>query len=156
MNKKLIKTIGKCVVALTLVCVIALLACGCGKGKSEAYKSGDIVKIPIEVTENPGMLVAKVVLNYDSAVLDYVECEDGFFTAAQATAEDGTITCLAMAEGVTDITEKGTAITVVFKVRDGAKAGEYLFTLDDSCEYASASEKFVTPKVSITKKIKIK
>ena len=155
MNKKLIKSVGKCVVALTLVCVIALLACGCGKGKAEVYKQGDIVKIPIEVTENPGMLVAKVVLNYDSSVLDYLECEDGFFSGTQATAVDGKLTCLSMAEGITDITEKGTAFTVVFKVKADAKAGEYLLSLDDTCEYASADEKFVTPKVSITEKIKI-
>lgn len=160
MNIKLIKTIGKCAVALMLVGIIAVLACGCGKEKTAGYKQGDIVKIPIEITENPGMIIAKTVIKYDTSALEYLEYENGFFTDNTVVANNGTVTCLLMADFTSsskDVTEKGTAATLIFRVKEGAKAGEYQFSIDEeNSEYANIKEKFVSPKVSITKKITIK
>lgn len=157
MKKKLIATIGICVIAIVVVGIIIALIFGIGNRNSDIYKQGDIVKIPIEVTENPGMIIAKTVVNYDASVFEYVECEDGFFTDNAVVASDGTATCLLMADIVAsskDVTEKGTVATLVFKVKSGATAGEYLFSIDEeNSEYCNLREKFVTPKVSITEKI---
>ena len=160
MNKKLIGAFKKCIVSLLLVSVIIALACGCGNSKAGPYKEDDIVKIPIEVSENPGMIVAKIIVNYDASVLEYVECEDGFFTDNTVAAKDGTATCLLMAdlnESLKDVTEKGTVATLVFKVKKGAAKGESLISVDEEAsQYANISEKFVTAKVSVPEKIKIK
>lgn len=158
MNKKLIRTVKNCIVALLLVGVIIVLACGCGK--TGTYKEGDIVKIPIEVTENPGMVVAKTVVNYDDAVLEYVECEGGIFTDNTVSAKDGKATCILMADFTAELkdkTETGTVATLVFKVKKGAAKGESLISIDEkNSEYANIREKFVTPKVSVPDKIIIK
>lgn len=166
MNKKLILGLGIGLITLVLVGVILVLIFGIGgnpKDKNDPtsyiYSEGDIVKIPIEVTKNPGMSVAEILVNYDASVLDYVDCEDGLFTYNTIIAEDGTATCLLMTHITADkdITKTGTAATLVFKVKKGAKAGEYLFSVDEkSSEYVNLSEKFVTPEVSVTNKITIK
>ena len=156
MNKKLITTIGICVGVLVVVGVVLALVFG---GKTDVYKEGDIVKIPIEVTENPGMIVAKTIVKYDDSVLEYVECENGFFTDNTVVAKDGTATCLLMAdlnESLKDVTEKGTIATLVFKVKKGAAKGESLISVDEEAsQYANISEKFVIAKVSVTDKITI-
>lgn len=168
MNKKVILGIGIGLIALVLVAAIVVLVSVMGantNGKNDptvpaVYKEGDIVKIPIEITENPGMIIAKTVVNYDASVLDYVECEKGIFTDNTVSAKDGVATCLLMTDITVDskdITEKGTAATLVFKVKKGAKAGDYLFSVDEkTSEYANLKEKFVSPKVSVTNKITIK
>lgn len=157
MNKKLITTIGISVIAIVVVGVIIALICGIGNSKPDIYKQGDIVKIPIKVTKNPGMVIAKTVVNYDDAVLEYVECEGGIFTDNTVSTKDGKATCVLMANFTADLkdnTETGTIATLVFKVKKGATKGESLISIDEeNSEYANLREKFVTPKVSITEKI---
>lgn len=164
MNKKLVLSLGIGLIALVLVVVLIFGMGGNTKDKNDPastiYSEGDIVRIPIEVTKNPGMIIAKTVVNYDASILDYVECEDGFFTDNTVNAKDGTATCLLMTDITADskdITKTGTAATLVFKVKKGAKAGDCLFSVDEKAsEYANLSEKFVTPEVSVVNKITIK
>ena len=161
MNKKIVLGIVIGVIAVALVAVVLVLTLGNGGIKeSNVYKQGDIVKIPIEVTKNPGMIIAKTIVNFDSSVLEYIECENGLFTDNTVSAVDGKATCLLMADftkTAEDITKTGTAATLEFKVKEGAKAGEYAISIDEkNSEYANINEKFVTPNVSVVEKITIK
>lgn len=159
MKKKLVLGLTIGAIALILVGVIIVLIFGMcdavkDKNTPASYSEGDIVKIPIKVSENPGMMIAKTVINYDDTVLEYIECENGFFTDNTVIIDSGTASCLLMTADANNTTKTGTAATLVFKVKKGVKPGDYFFSIDQkNSEYANIREKFVTPKVSVTDKI---
>lgn len=182
MEKKLIIWISSALIGIViigLVVVIVLTSTGNGnKGKSSngAVNSsgivysrdsdskngvgyGDTVRIPIKVTQNPGMIAAKTVINYDASVFEYVDTEEGMFKDINASCKDGKVTCLMTGDFSSssgDITATGTAATLVFKIKSGAKAGKYFMSVDEnSCQYANLNEELVYPKVSIPSQIVI-
>ncbi len=182
MEKKLIiwissALIGIVVIGLVVVIVLTSMNTG-GKEKSSngavnssgviyskdsdgtnGFGYGDTVRIPIKITENPGMIAAKTAIKYDVSVFEYVDIEAGIFKSVEASCKDGVVTCLLTGDfssGSGDITATGTAATLVFKIKSGAKAGKYFMSLDgDSCQYANFDEKFVYPEVSIPSQIVI-
>ncbi len=115
-------------------------------------KIGDIVDVPIKITENPGMLAGSFVFEYDKDALEYVDYEKGnILDEYDVNASNGKIICIISSSGLEDIKKTGTLIEFQFKVKDGAKKGDYAIKYSSESQIGNFNEAYVNVKISNAK-----
>lgn len=139
--------------ALVLCFAMLFTFAGCG-----GAKEGDVVKVPIELTKNPGMVAAQFVVEYDADKLTFLGYNNGeIFEECETHDANGKINVVMVkdfSKSMADVTEKGTLLTLKFQIKNGAGKGKIKFTLGDS-QFINTNEKEVKPTIEIAE-IKIK
>lgn len=106
---------------------------------SAAAKAGETVTVPVTISNNPGILAAKLSISFNHEVLELTEMTNGtVFTGNDTSAElnktvykDGALIpneCAAVFEkSLSDegVSGNGTLLTLTFKIKEGATAGDY-------------------------------
>ena len=106
--------------------------------KSQSAKKGETVKVPVELTDNPGIVAFLLEFTYDANSLEYCGFEKTeLYTEYQENAKSGSIKMIIMADQ--DVAEDGNLVYLKFKVKDGAKGSTDIKVISgDSniCNYA--------------------
>lgn len=116
-------------------------------------KSGEIVEVPIKITENPGIFAGQFQFIFDSNALEYVDYEKGdILDEYEVVPSDGEINCIITGNQMkdnqyVDSTKNGTVITFKFKVKSDAKKGDYTIKLGEKTMLCNIDEKVVSPKI---------
>ncbi len=112
-------------------------------------KPGDVVEIPVYITENPGVNMMQFTVDFDDSLMTFVEVEwdDAFSNEATLTAgteEDGLLYLQMICnDGSKNCTTVGQFATLRFKLDNKARAGKYFLNgsfnkkqiLDKDAEY---------------------
>lgn len=116
--------------------------------KDTSASTGDTVKIPIYINENPGIFAGQFYFEFDSSALEYIDYEKGdLFDEYDVEVSDGIISCIINSEKLKDVDKNGTIITLVFYVKDSAKAGKYEITLGNKTMLCNLNEQIVDAKL---------
>ena len=115
---------------------------------SVSGKPGDTVTVPVKINENPGFMAFLFSVKYDSSVLEYDSCKDGDLLGdLMLNPQDGIVGVNAISDS--DIEGDGTLFNLVFKIKDGAKAGKYDITLNVGKDnMANYNEEAIVPTVT--------
>ncbi len=129
MNKKLIAIIVGAAVVIIAALTVWLVTLFGGEAEKGAAKIsvgeatasvGKTVKVPVELSENPGIVGINIAFNYDTEKLEYISVEKGkIINDCEAFEKDGKISVLTLEDE--DFKTNGTLYYLTFKVRDGAK-----------------------------------
>lgn len=96
-------------------------------------KPGETVAIPIRIAENPGIIAARLKINYNTDVLRLILASDGNILGAHQFGEDLTVSpyivSWANGEATEDYMTNGTLVYLIFEVADDAPAGEFAITV---------------------------
>lgn len=112
-------------------------------------KTGDIVDVPIKVTKNPGMGAGEFVFEYDSNVFEFVDYEEGnILDEYDVNATGGKVKCIISHSKLEDVSKTGTLIVLQFKVKSGAKKGDYTVKYSKESQVANFDEQYVEPAVA--------
>ncbi len=115
-------------------------------------KTGDIIDVPIKLSENPGILAGMFIFEFDSKALEYVDYEKGdilnIVDEDDVIATAGTVSCLMEASELKDTTKNGTLITLQFKVKDGAAKGDYTIKYSSESQISNFNEEWIKPQIS--------
>lgn len=143
----------KKVFALVLCFVMLFTFAGCG-----GAKEGDVVKVPVEITKNPGMVAAQFIVEYDAAKLTFLGYNNGtIFEECETHDANGKINVVMVKDfsvSMADVTKTGTLLTLKFQIKNGAPKGKIQFSLGDS-QFINTAEKEVEPTIKIAD-IKVK
>lgn len=124
MKKKIIIIIAA-IVAVALIAVAAIFvlpAITGGKGTtpvitvgSETASTGKTVKVPVEISQNPGFMAILLDFEYDTSALKYVNYSEGKVVEDYNISEkDGVIKFLSLADK--DVKKNGTILYLEFEV----------------------------------------
>lgn len=116
-------------------------------------KAGNTVEVPIKMGENPGFYAGQFYFKYDTSALtfDGYDAGDVLDGYTVEETESGTVGCILECNGTADTTKTGTLITLKFKIKDGAKPGDYPISLTDKTMLANYDSVVVVPKISTGK-----
>lgn len=116
-----------------------------------------IITVPIKVSNNPGFCASQLYLTYDTDALVYVDYGKGdIFDEHMVEESKGGIACMSYPSQFRDIDKDGTLLTLSFKVKKNAKAGEYEIKIDKTkTKLANMNEQYIKATLS-TGKITIK
>ncbi len=103
--------------------------------------AGQTFSVPVVISNNPGIVMMALTVDYDSSALELVGVTDGGILgtpmhSANFTA-DPYILCWSNPTISQDITANGTIATLNFKVKDGAAEGTYPITVSYDNDYYS-------------------
>ena len=122
---------------------------GCNKNEVTA---GDIIKVPVELTKNPGMVAASFEIEYDTDAFQFLGKNDGDVlgdvTVNQSKGKISAVLVEKDFSSMKDNTDTGTLFTIKFKVRAGAKPGEYKFKITNY-QFININEQEVKAVVNI-------
>lgn len=138
---------------LALCFVMLFTFAGCG-----GVKEGDVVKVPVELTKNPGMVAAQFIIEYDTDKLTLLGYNNGeIFEECETHSTDGKVNVVMVKDfsvSMADVTKTGTLLTLKFQVKNGAGKGTIKFKMGDS-QFINTNEKEVEPTIKIAD-IKVK
>ena len=120
--------------------------------------TSDIIKVPVKITKNPGVMAGMISFEYDASAISCVGYEnDGeimqLLIEPQYAA--GKVTVIMEAPGIEDTKETGTILTLLFKAKKDAKAGDYEIKIGDDTEFSNYNEQLVEPTI-VAEKITVK
>lgn len=111
--------------------------------------AGDIIDVPIKLSENPGILAGMFIFEYDNSALEYVDYKEGnILDEYDVKADNGKISCIISASGIDDKTSDGTVIILQFKVKEGTAAGEYTVKYSKDSQISNFDEEWIKPNIS--------
>ena len=112
-------------------------------------KTGDVIDVPIKLSENPGILAGMFIFEYDSKALEYVDYEQGdILDEYEVNATAGKVACVISSSALEDSKKNGTIITLQFKVKDGAAKGDYIIKYSDESQISNLNEEWIKPQIS--------
>ncbi|MBR7132577.1 MAG: hypothetical protein IKD04_03510 [Clostridia bacterium] len=132
MNKKVVIIVAAVVLAVALVITGTVLILESSFGGSASGdptitvgtvsgSKGDTVKVPVEISSNPGIMAFLLEFNYDKEALEYTGYKEGdFLTGYDVNATEGTVKFLNLEDN--DVAKNGVLIYLEFKILDGAAA----------------------------------
>ena len=100
-----------------------------------ACKVGNTVRIPINLTNNPGMASLKLELSYDTDVFEFISAENGkvfpssSFRAPSTDETDAKVLLWSNPTIKENITSNGRIAFVTFRIKDGVQIGKYTISL---------------------------
>ena len=100
-----------------------------------ACKVGNTVRIPISLTNNPGMASLKLELSYDTDVFEFISAESGkvfpssSFRAPSTDETDAKVLLWNNSTIKENITSNGRLAFVTFRIKDDAQTGKYTVSL---------------------------
>lgn len=105
-----------------------------GKNVTHKLNVGDVVEVPVNVTENPGFIIGKIRVSWDSTALKLTEVSyNGFVPPEMPAPITEGISSYAVPFGKSDATanytQTGLLFTLKYEVLAGATAKEYPITL---------------------------
>ncbi len=117
--------------------------------KDISAKVGDTVKIPVKISDNPGIFAGQFYFEYDATALEYIDYEQSkLFSDYEVEGKDGVVACIISREvSDNDTKENGDIITLVFDVKKDAKAGDYTIKIGDKTLICNLDEQIITPKI---------
>lgn len=114
-------------------------------------KKGSIVKVPVEISNNPGFMAAMFNFKYDNTVVKYLGYEKGeVLTDYQFVDDKGTLKFLCLENG--DVATNGVLFYVKFEVLKGSAESDIELTVDDVVNYNEKSIKTTAENGKITVK----
>lgn len=138
-----------------ILCLVMLFAfVGCSEDKKEkeevTVSAGEIVKVPVNITKNPGMVAASLKIKYDTASLEFLGyTNEKIFEECTVHEADGIVNVVSFKSNLNkDDTSKGNMLTLKFKVKNKAKSGTKKFTLSQY-QFVNTNEKEVKVTVEI-------
>lgn len=120
--------------------------------------ASDIIKVPVNIIKNPGVMAGKVVIEYDASVMTcvgYDNNDDVMQLLIEPQYSAGKVTAILEAPQIEDTNKTGTLITLLFKAKKDAKAGSYELKISDSTEFSNYNEQLVEPTI-VAEKVTIK
>lgn len=112
------------------------------------------VKVPVELTGNPGAMGFLLRFSYDSEKLEYLNYENGdVLSDCEVSGENGQLSMIGIENQ--DITKNGTLVYLNFKIKDGVSGStEVSVTCDENgiCNYNEESIPVQTENGKITVK----
>lgn len=132
MNKKVVIIVAAVVLAVALVITGTVLILKSSFGGSASGdptitvgtvsgSKGDTVKVPVEISGNPGIMAFLLEFNYDKDALEYTGYKEGnFLTGYDVNATEGTVKFLNLEDK--DVKKDGTLIYLEFKILDDSKS----------------------------------
>lgn len=120
--------------------------------------ASDVIKVPVNITKNPGVMAGMVVIEYDASVMTcvgYDNTDDIMQLLIEPQYSAGKVTAILEAPAIEDTNETGTLITLLFKAKKDAKAGSYEIKISDSTEFSNYNEQLVEPTL-VAEKVTIK
>ena len=131
--KKLIALCLTLMLVLVAVPVIGAAAANSGKfvvSAPEEAAAGETFDVAINIAENPGIVSAKVLVAYDSNVLEFVSKKDGVFAGIAYGPDTANPFIANWVDAIhPNNTTNGALVTLTFKVKDGAQFGQTPITL---------------------------
>lgn len=105
-----------------------------GENVTHKLNVGDVVEVPVNVTENPGFIIGKIRVSWDSTALKLTEVSyNGFVPSEMPAPITEGISSYAVPFGKSDATanytQTGLLFTLKYEVLAGATAKEYPITL---------------------------
>ncbi len=95
-------------------------------GSAEGAK-GDIVKVPVKISNNPGFIASLMSFKYDNKVLEYIGYEKGdFLEDYEFSNKDGVLKFLGLEEE--DVSDNGLLFNLKFEI--AADSGEFDIKLE--------------------------
>ena len=100
-----------------------------------ACKVGNTVRIPINLTNNPGLASLKLELSYDTDVFEFVSAENGkvfpssSFRVPSTDETDAKVLLWNNSTIKENITDNGRIAFVTFRIKDGVQTGKYTVSL---------------------------
>lgn len=124
----------------------AQLSVGSAEGKK-----GDIVKIPVKISNNPGFMASLMNFKYDTSTLKYIGYEKGdFLKDYEFVDKNGVLKFLGCEDS--DINKNGLLFNLKFEIlKDSAKA-EIKLEIEDMINYDEKSIKTAVENGNITVK----
>lgn len=111
--------------------------------------AGDIIDVPIKLSENPGVLAGMFIFEYDDSALEYVDYKEGnILDEYDVKADNGKISCIISASGIDDKTSDGTVIILQFKIKEGTAPGEYTVKYSKDSQISNFDEEWIKPNIS--------
>lgn len=105
-------------------------------GSVEGSK-GDIVKVPVEISNNPGIGAEMFTFTYDSTAVKYIGYEKGdVLSDYEFSDNNGTLKFLGLEDG--DVDKNGTMFTLKFEILD-KKGSDIEITVNDIINYDEQS-----------------
>lgn len=105
-----------------------------GENVTHKLNVGDVVEVPVNVTENPGFIIGKIRVSWDSTALKLTEVSyNGFVPSEMPAPITEGISSYAVpfgkADATANYTQTGLLFTLKYEVLAGATAKEYPITL---------------------------
>lgn len=140
MRKKIVSLFSAAALFITLVCTVFVNAAAAGAVKVTAatnlttVKQGNIVRVDLNLTENPGLISIHLKVNYDPDVFEFSKVENKNLFGSSPTflpADDEGCYRVNWLDYVTEenLTQTGLLASVYFKVKDTAENGNYEFVI---------------------------
>lgn len=116
----------------------------------EETKAGGEVKVPINITKNPGIVAAQLFIEYDAKSMSFVGYEEGkIFDEYEYNDTNGKLNFVINASDITeDIKSNDTLVVLKFKINDSAKNGNYDISLKENTMFCNSAEEVVTPEIA--------
>lgn len=91
-------------------------------------QAGEIVTVPVTISNNPGILSAKLKFSFDSTALELTDMSNGeIFTGTKAMFQPNLAKATAVLDNSTAddaVSGNGTLLTLTFKIKESAAAGD--------------------------------
>ena len=119
-------------------------------GTAETQK-GSIVKVPVNISSNPGFMAALFNFKYDAANLKYLGYEKGdVLTDYEFTDDNGTLKFLCCENN--DVKKDGLLFNIKFEVLKGSSETDIKLTVEDIVNFNEESVKVTAKSGKITAK----
>lgn len=123
-----------------------------GKMTIEPAKAsaGDVISVPIKLSENPGIAAGQFYFEYDTKAFTYDSYEKGdILDDYEVSDAAGKVSCIISADDISkNATANGTLITLKFMVKSDAAKGDYTIKVSDGTMLCDVDENTVSPKLS--------
>ena len=102
-------------------------------GSAEGSK-GDIVKIPVKISNNPGFMASLMSFKYDNNVLEYIGYEKGdFLEDYEFSNKEGVLKFLGLEEN--DVSDNGLLFNLKFEIIADSGKSDIKLEIDDVINY---------------------
>ena len=133
--------------ALLLCFIMMFTFAGCG-----SVSPGEVIKVPVELTKNPGMAAAQFTIEYNADKLTFLGYNNGtILEECQAHHETGKIKVVLVKDftkSMDDATAKGTLLTLKFQVKENALKGKTSFKVSET-QFVKVNEQEVEATIQI-------
>lgn len=119
---------------------------------NDSSLESELIKVPVKITENPGIFMGVIDIKYDADALTCVGYENkgGIMELfIEPQYEKGKITAIMENSEMKDVNKTGTLITLIFKAKKTAAAGSYPIEFGENLQFSNYNEQLVNPKLEI-------
>ena len=113
--------------------------------KDTSGKKGQTIKVPVEITKNPGIMSCMLQFKYDKKSLEYLGFQKtGMYTDYKDHSVAGRINIIMLSDQ--DVKKDGTILYLNFKVKDTASSSTKISVSDGGVGIGNMAEQLLAPK----------